>query len=127
MWIPRQWLSHVCRERGDKHKKHQRDVNTLTECVFLVLCRLPQTKASIVLFHSPVYTVSEPFIHFYSQVIRASYVEINEEAFIDVVGNEFEQVHHLPCQTEPTVLGSDRNRGYVSVVFKAFTFGFPED
>lgn len=99
----------------------------LTECVFFVLRCLSQTKTSIVLFYSPVYTVSEPLVHVYSQVVRASHVEIYEETFVDVVGNEFEQVHHFPCQTESTVLGSDSDGGYVSVVLETITLSFSKD
>jgi len=108
MRIPRQRFSHV-------------------KCVFFVLCCPPQTKTSIVLFHPSVHTVSEPFVHVDSQVIRASHVEVDEEALIDVVGNEFEQVHHLPCQAETTVLRSDGDRGYMSVMLEAVTLGLSEN
>lgn len=100
---------------------------TLTICVFFVFRCLTQTKTSIILFYSSVHTVSEPFIHVYSQIVRASHVEIDEEAFVDVVGYEFEQVHHFPCQTESTVFGSDGDSGYVSVVFETIALGFSKD
>jgi hypothetical protein len=108
-------------------KKCPNDTHKLTKCVFFILRRLSQTEASIVLFYSPVHTVPEPFIHVYSQIVSASHIEIDEEALVDVVGNEFEQVHHFACQTESTVLGSDSDGSYVSVVLDAITLSFPED
>jgi hypothetical protein len=99
----------------------------LTKCVFFVFRRLSQTKTSIVLFYSPVHTVSEPFVHVYSQIVGASHVEIDEEAFVDVIGNEFEQVHHFPREAESTVLGSNGDSSYVSVVFETLTLGFSKD
>ena len=117
----------ACLSGGYEHSKDPRGFYTLTECVLFVLRCPPQAEASIVLFYSSVHAVSEPLIHVDSQVVRASHVEIDEEAFINIVGNEFEQVHHLPCQAEPTVLGSNGDRGYVPVVLKIVTLGFSEN
>ena len=108
-------------------KQCPKDIHRLTKRVFLIFCSLSQTKASIVLFYSPVHTVPESFIHVYSQIVSASDVEIDEEAFVDVVGNEFEQVHHFPCQAKSAVLGSDCDGSYVAVVLETITLGLSKD
>jgi len=117
----------ACLSGGYEHRKYPKGAHILTERVFFVLRRPPQTKTSIILFYSPVHAVPEPFVHVYSQVVRASHVEVDKEALVDIVGNEFEQVHHLPCQAEPTVLGSNGDRGYVPVVLEIIALGFSEN
>ena len=98
-----------------------------TESVLLVLSTRTETEAAIILPDPAEDAVAETLVEIDCDLVCTAYVEIDEEAAVDVVGRGLEEVHEDAGEREASVFGRNRQGCYVTVKIMRRAFGLAQD